>query len=363
MPTALELCAGAGGQAIGFEGAGFAHVALIDNDPHACASLRMNRPYWNVIEADLCRLDASYWRGHVDVVTAGIPCPPFSIAGRQKGETDERDLFPALLKVVRHVRPRAVVVENVRGLMARRFAPYRDRIAARLAELDFRVDWRMLDAFEFGAPQHRTRTFLVAVPDGLQFAWPAPNCVRGGTVGDVLRDMMAANGWERADEWADRADKPAPTLVGGSKRHGGPDLGPTRARAAWAALGVDGRGIANLPPPRLFDGTPRLTVEMAARLQSFPEGWKLAGSKTQRYRQIGNALPVDLGRAVARAVAKCLAEAPRQASGPICGAGSESCWKAPTCRPPPMALRNGAGVCASFGKRGGRSAPTTTVPA
>lgn len=248
MPVALELCAGGGGQAIGFEQAGFDHAALIDNDPHSCASLRINRPYWNVIEADIGRLEAGYWCGQVDVVAAGIPCPPFSIAGKQKGAADERDLFPRLLHFVKHVEPRAVVVENVRGLMARRFEPYRKRITDRLKQLDFSVDWRMLDAYDFGSPQHRTRTFLVAVLNGMEFKWPEPNGVRGGTVGEVLRDMMASDGWERADEWAEKADKPAPTLVGGSKKHGGPDLGPTRAREAWAALGVDGLGLANSPP-------------------------------------------------------------------------------------------------------------------
>lgn len=307
MPIALELCAGGGGQAIGFEQAGFDHAALIDSDPHSCATLRMNRPYWNVIEADIGRFDASYWCGHVDVVAAGIPCPPFSIAGKQRGAADERDLFPHLLHIVKYVGPRAVVVENVRGLMAKRFSSYRERITSRLEQLDFTVDWRMLNAYDFGASQHRTRTFLVAVHNGMEFEWPKPNGNRGGTVGEVLRDMMAADGWARVDEWAEKANKPAPTLVGGSHKHGGPDLGPTRAREAWAALGVDGLGIANSPPPRFFSGSPRLTVEMAARIQSFPESWKLAGNKTQRYRQVGNALPVDLGRAVARAVAKCLA--------------------------------------------------------
>ncbi len=305
MPFALELCAGAGGQALGFEAAGFEHVALIDNDPHACATLRTNRPYWNVIEADLGRFDATYWRG-VDVVAAGLPCPPFSVAGQQRGADDERDLFPVLLRIVNETTPRVVLVENVRGLMQKRFDSYRRTVRSELESLGYQVDWRLLDAYDYGAAQHRTRSFLVATNEkNIPFIWPQPKG-DGKTVGEALYDLMAENGWHKAEAWARRANRPAPTLVGGSRKHGGPDLGPTRARAAWAELGVDGLGIADAPPAPRFMGQPRLTVEMAARLQSLPATWKLAGNKTQRYRQVGNALPVILGDALAQALAAWL---------------------------------------------------------
>ena len=302
--TTLELCAGAGGQAIGYEEAGFEHVALIDNDPHACATLRTNRPYWNVIEADLRRFSADYWRG-IDVIAAGLPCPPYSIAGKQLGADDERDLFPVFLKIVSAVCPQAVVVENVRGLMQPRFDSYREYIRGQLSDLGYIVHWESLDAYDFGASQHRTRSFLIAEKTG-KFQWPKPNG-GGPTVGETLRDLMAGRGWELVDEWAKGADKPAPTLVGGSLKHGGPDLGPTRARAAWAKLGVDGLGVANEPPINGFAGMPRLTLPMLAKLQSFPDNWSFVGTKTQRYRQIGNALTVNLSKAIATAVKKCLA--------------------------------------------------------
>jgi transcriptional regulator with XRE-family HTH domain len=110
--TSLELCAGGGGAALGLEAAGFHPSALIELDPHACATLRRNRPYWNVIEADIRRFEAEYWRG-VDLVSGGLPCPPFSIAGKQLGPDDERDLFPAMLKIVKAAQPRAILIENV----------------------------------------------------------------------------------------------------------------------------------------------------------------------------------------------------------------------------------------------------------
>ncbi len=302
MPTVLELCAGAGGQAIGFEAAGFEHAALVDNDPHSCATLRTNRPYWNVIEADIGRFDAGYWRS-VDVVAAGLPCPPFSVAGKQLGADDERDLFPAFLDIVETVEPRALLVENVQGLMADKFSLYRANIQSRLEAMGYDVYWNILDAYQYGASQHRRRAFLVAL-DG-DFVWPKPKNV-GPTVGRTLYNLMAEGGWTGVDKWACQANEPAPTLVGGSRKHGGPDLGPTRARAAWAKLGVDGLGVANEAPQPNFDGMPRLTDRMLAKLQSFPENWKFAGAKTHRCRQIGNALTVNLSVVLGKALAKCL---------------------------------------------------------
>lgn len=302
--SVLELCAGAGGQALGFEAAGFGHAALIDNDRHSCATLRMNRPCWNVIEADLLRFDAQNWHG-VDVVAAGLPCPPFSIAGQRRGAEDERNLFPALLRIVAETEPQAVVVENVRGLLLRRFDAFRDDVEQSLAELGFHPRWQLLNAVHYGAPQYRTRSFLIALKEGVPFAWPRP-CDEAKTVGKTLKDLMAENGWKKAEEWACQANQPAPTLVGGSHKHGGPDLGPTRARREWKKLGVDGLGIADEPPACDFEGLPRLTVPMAAKLQTFPDGWVLAGGKTHKYRQVGNALPMAISEAVATQVAKCL---------------------------------------------------------
>ena len=117
---------------------------------------------------------------------------------------------------------------------------------------------------------------------------------------------MAECGWKGVPDWMEQANYVAPTIVGGSQKHGGPDLGPTRARQAWAQLGVDGLGLANSPPEPDFIGMPRLTVRMVARLQSFPDSWDFIGSKTQTYRQVGNALPVRLAAAVGKAVRKCL---------------------------------------------------------
>jgi len=304
--TVLELCAGAGGQALGFEQAGFAHVGLIELDGHACETLRLNRPKWKVFERDLKRFDATSFRGRADVVAAGLPCPPFSKAGRQLGEADERNLFPAALRIIHEVQPRAVVIENVRGILDAVFEDYRTFISGQLS--DYWTDWRLLNASDFGVPQLRPRVNFIAIQKGLEdgFAWPVAAHEKAPTVGDVLHDLMAERGWRRAKAWKSKASEIAPTLVGGSKKHGGPDLGPTRAKRAWASLGVDGMGIANEPPAPSFAGMPRLTVRMAAKLQGFPDDWQFTGGKTAAYRQVGNAFPPPVARAVAIQVRRCL---------------------------------------------------------
>jgi DNA (cytosine-5)-methyltransferase 1 len=114
--TSLELCAGAGGQAVGLETAGFEHRALVENDPDCCETLRLNRPFWQVVEADIQNFKAGAHEG-VDLLAGGLPCPPFSIAGKKLGAKDERNLFPAALRIIEQTKPRAVMIENVRGFL------------------------------------------------------------------------------------------------------------------------------------------------------------------------------------------------------------------------------------------------------
>ncbi|TCM80499.1 DNA cytosine methyltransferase [Rhodovulum steppense] len=309
MLSSVELCAGAGGQALGLEQAGYAHEALVEIDPHCCATLRANRPRWTVVEDDLrlFKERAADFRG-VDLVAGGLPCPPFSVAGKQLGARDERNLFPDAIEIVDAIRPRAVMIENVRGFLDAVFHDYREGLKRQLGKLGYTTDWRLLNASHFGVPQLRPRVVIVAVRADLAdgFEWPEEQHHNPPTVGDVLHDMMAARGWPGAVAWRRRADEIAPTIVGGSKKHGGPDLGPTRARRAWETLGVNGKSIAEEPPAPDFVGMPRLTVEMVARIQGFPDDWHFVGRKTAAYRQVGNAFPPPVARAVSRQVASCL---------------------------------------------------------
>jgi DNA (cytosine-5)-methyltransferase 1 len=312
--TCLEICAGAGGQSLGLDLAGFAHLAAVEIDPDACETLQSNRPGWNVIRKDVRDFAGADYRG-VDLLAGGVPCPPFSIAGKQLGADDERDLFPQALRLVRECQPTAVMLENVRGLSAARFASYRDQVLGWLHGLGYQASWQVLNACDFGVPQLRPRFILVAMkPDSYRhFTWPDPNRTPP-TVGQALRDLMAEGGWPGADAWASQADGIGPTLVGGSRKHGGPDLGPTRARQAWLRLGVDGRGLADGPPQAAdpIGYLPRLTLQMAAVIQGFPPAWRFSGRKTASYRQIGNAFPPP----VARAVGTCLRSAIEAAREP-----------------------------------------------
>lgn len=301
--NSLEMCAGAGGQALGLETAGFSHEALVELEPAPCATLRLNRPSWNVIEGDLKDFDGTPYKG-IDLLAGGVPCPPFSKAGKQLGAKDERDLFPEAIRLVDECRPQAVMLENVRGLLDAVFDDYRNKVEKQLKKLGYVPSWRLFNASDYGVSQLRPRVVFVGIRKDLAegFSWPEPLQTAPPTVGELLHDLMAANGWIGAARWRELANAIAPTLVGGSKKHGGPDLGPTRAKRAWATIGVDGMGLWDDAPGRDFVGMPRLTPRMTARIQGFPDDWQFFGRKTAAYRQIGNAFPPPMAAAVARQI-------------------------------------------------------------
>ncbi|WP_030024498.1 DNA cytosine methyltransferase [Streptomyces monomycini] len=330
--TSVEICAGAGGQALGLHQAGFRHHALIEIDKHACETLKLNvteKNGWGdcrVIPADLTEFDPADLElepGSLDLLAGGVPCPPFSAAGKQLGRDDERDLFPVMLDLVSYLKPNAVMIENVRGLLEppKKFETYRNEIKARLRDEGYVIcGWRVIEARDYGVPQLRPRAILVAVRPEFagHFTWPDPEKIELVTVAKALAPTMkkrfgnSEEGRSAYKRWYGKAvTGVAPTLVGGSKKHGGADLGPTRAKKAWLKLGVDAMGVANDPkemkdPVRdlySVDGQgnligPKLTVTQAAIIQGFPEQWKFFGRKTAAYRQVGNAFPPPVARAI-----------------------------------------------------------------
>lgn len=379
--TSVEICAGAGGQAVGLHDAGFDHRALVEWDAHAVRTLSANVggwPGWTQERADALEpmdvkeflgskvhADLRLKEGDLDLLAGGVPCPPFSLAGKRLGKDDERDLFPDALRIVRALKPKAVMIENVRGILEppEVFIGYRKYILSELREsgyevpevedhwlpekqdLEMRSVWRRLDARDFGVPQLRPRAILVAIrkdvlsESGADFVWPrrleGPQATVLGELHDSMKlrcEQFWDKNWkgEKAkpdqrtgeqvfEKWVTDASKAvefgkcvAPTLVGGSKKHGGADLGPTRAKRAWSDLGIDAMGVANDPehcdPERdLFRAAgPMLTVEQAATIQGFPDGWKFQGKKTAKYRQVGNAFPPPVAEAVGRAIAAVL---------------------------------------------------------
>lgn len=313
--SVLEICAGAGGQSSGLEKAGFGHELAVEIDADAAATLRLNRPTWDVLTTDVRNIDGRKYRG-IDLLAGGVPCPPFSVAGKQLGAEDERDLFPEALRLISEAKPAAVMLENVKGLASARFASYRNQILNELHGMGYSTSWQLLYSSEFGVPQLRPRFILVALKTRAfrKFSWPGP-VATPRVVGETLLPLMMANGWTGAEHWARRANGIAPTIVGGSKKHGGPDLGPTRAKAAWLDLGVDAKGIADSAPTadHPFDHVPRLTNDMVARIQGFDARWQFAGKKTSIYRQIGNAFPPPVAEGIGTEIAAALGAAIRPA--------------------------------------------------
>ncbi|OGJ86343.1 MAG: DNA (cytosine-5-)-methyltransferase [Candidatus Raymondbacteria bacterium RifOxyA12_full_50_37] len=303
----IEICAGAGGQALGLERAGFHHEVLVEIDKHACETLRINRPRWNIFEGDVHDFSAKKYSG-IDLLSGGVPCPPFSVAGKQLGKFDSRDLFPEAIRLVSECMPKTVMLENVKGLLSPSFMKYRKHILKKLFEMGYSSEICAVNACDFGVSQNRTRVIIIAIRKDIKksFCWPAISPASLPTVGELLYDLMKQNGWHGALEWKKKAKGIAPTLVGGSTKHGGPDLGPTRSRKAWLQLGVDGTSLADEAPVRNFIGNPKLTPRMAARIQGFPDDWQFSGRKTAAYRQIGNAFPPPVAESISLEISLCI---------------------------------------------------------
>ncbi|GHJ22942.1 MULTISPECIES: DNA cytosine methyltransferase [Streptomyces] len=315
----VDVCAGAGGLSLGLEQAGFEPALLLDKKDVACETLRVNRPAWRVVEADL--LDFSPSRHQeiydADLLAAGLPRVRSGASVAQGGSDAELRLLEATVYLAHAVQPQALVIENVPGLVdAPDYEAVRSFIREELHHLGYRFRWIVLNAADFGVPQDRRQGVLVALREKHFDAFRPPEPTAGEylSVGQALRQSMAARGWRDVDRWAERAHGVAPTLVGGSDRRGGADLGPTGTKKAWARMGVDGNTVADdVPGPDFVwdpeagrDGMVRITTEQAALLQGFPPDWRFAGRKTARYRQIGHASPPPVGRALGLAVRAAL---------------------------------------------------------
>ncbi|MFD9591748.1 DNA cytosine methyltransferase [Kitasatospora sp. NPDC059973] len=317
--SCLAVCAGAGGLALGLEQAGFDPVLLLDNRPVACETLRLNRPDWKVLETDLLDFDPLDYQMvyDVDLLAAGLPRVKASAAVKREDSTEELRLLEATIMLMHAVRPRALLIENLPELATKpAFDPIRTTVAAELEHLGYRHRWFVLNAMHHGVPQDRKQGILVALKgdamDG--FVEPAPETAPPITVGEALGTSMAARGWPHATAWAAQADRVAPTLVGGSWKRGGADLGLTGSKRAWARMRVNGGTVADEVPGPDFpwdaslgvkEMTP-LTVEQTARLQGFPADWAFAGGKTARYRQVGQASPPPVSRALGLAIRTAL---------------------------------------------------------
>ncbi len=305
MYRVVEICAGAGGQSLGLELAGFEHELCIELDPNACATLRHNRPSWKVAQGDVASVDV--WDpvayAGIDLLAGGVPCPPFTIAGRQLGATDERDLFAWAVELCSVIGPRALLLENVRGpLRCPALPPTASMYWTAWPSWATAAEWQLLHVFDYGVPQLRPRFVLIAMcPDDLaHFTWPK----RQGeppTVGETLRYLMATNGWPGAIAWAGKSLTTSPPLSSAARRN---TVVPTSAPPAPSAPGgrwVWTRSESRTQPPR------RVILQICcpsspARWSPGSKGGTTASTggcslaaKPSNYRQIGNDIPAAHG--------------------------------------------------------------------
>ncbi|WTN63307.1 DNA cytosine methyltransferase [Streptomyces sp. NBC_00626] len=309
----MEICAGAGAQALGLERAGFDPVLLIDSKADACFTIDRNRPDWEVICMDVVQFHPNMRPEtfEVDLISGGLPRVRSTASMGRIEDTEELKILQAAIGLTQAIRPKALLLENVPDLVeSPAFEEIRRLVHSQLSAAGYHLGWHVLNAMDFGVPQNRRSGFLVALQDPYfyRFSWPRPNKRPAPTVGQTLGPSMSALGWPGAARWVEGANRVAPALVGGSDRRGGADLGPTGSKNAWAALGVNGNSLSDDLPglDSPIDEQPRLTVDQAALIQAIPEDWIFFGGKTSKYRQIGHAMPPPVATAIGLAISDAL---------------------------------------------------------
>ncbi|MGH2762795.1 MAG: DNA cytosine methyltransferase [Thermoleophilaceae bacterium] len=327
MP-ALSLFSGGGGLDLGFDRAGFAHVASYDTLEAAGHTLRENRPLWAVhagAEGDVREVDWRPYRGELAVLHGGAPCQPFSVAGRQRGKDDERNLLPEFVRAVRESRPLAFVAENVTALAGPKFARYLRRAFLRPLERDYHITVLKLSAHDVGVPQLRHRVFFVGFRWARahnRFAPPssthrADHLSRGPAPSEDIEQLARTMGAREALGLANIGiDALAPTLRSTltGPRHTTSILSSVSAQRGWAELGLWPNGVA---PTRAQaqrfpteNGHVRLAVADCALLQGFPSWWSFHGAVYMSLGQIGNSVAPPVAYRVGLAVARALALVP-----------------------------------------------------
>jgi len=332
--TSVELFAGAGGLALGLEKAGFRHVLLNEIDSKACQTLLRNRPNWNVLEADIHKIDFTPLRGMVDFLSGGFPCQAFSYAGKKGGLNDTRGtLFFELARAVDEIRPKVFMGENVKGLLSHDGGNTLSIIKRAIAELGYTlVEPRVLKAIMYQVPQKRERLILVAIRNDLvnyaTFQWPQPyrrvmtlrdaffkgelySCdvpvSEGQTYPEKKRRVLAMV--PEGGDWRDLPINEQKKYMGGSFYLGGGKTGMARR------LSMDEPSLTLTCAPAQKQTerchpteTRPLTIREYARIQTFPDDWQFEGKLTDQYKQIGNAVPVNLAYAIGRSLIRLLNE-------------------------------------------------------
>lgn len=326
--TSVELFAGAGGLALGMHMAGFHHVLLNEMDGMACRTLKRNHPEWNVLEGDIHQVDFTPLRGMVDFLSGGFPCQAFSYAGKKGGLNDTRGtLFFEMARAIREIQPKVFMGENVKGLLSHDDGRTLEVIRNAIAELGYTlVEPRVLKAIMYQVPQKRERLILIAIRNDIagrvQFHWPAPYrrvmTLRDAFFQGILydHDVPASDGQTypakkarvmsmvpEGGDWRDLPVEEQKEYMGGSFYLGGGKTGMARR------LSMDEPSLTLTCAPAQKQTerchpieTRPLTVREYARIQTFPDDWQFEGTLADQYKQIGNAVPVNLAYAIGRSL-------------------------------------------------------------
>lgn len=320
----IELFAGAGGLAVGLEQAGIEGDLFVEIDHWACETLRHNRPEWNVVEGDVHEVDFSPYAGKVDLVSGGAPCQAFSMAGKRLGFGDTRGtLFAEFARCVRETRPRMFLFENVKGLLSHDHGNTYRTILHEFEELGYQVQRQVLDASYHGVGQKRERIILIGtrndLVDRVRFEYPEPDEKRT-TLRDALAGCPESEGASYSEKkrkvlemvppggcWVDLPHDVAKEYLGGSWETGGGKRGMAR-RISWDEPCLT---LTTSPSQKQTerchpDETRPFTIREYARIQSFPDDWEFCGGMGSQYKQIGNAVPVELARRIGAQVVKAL---------------------------------------------------------
>lgn len=324
--TSIELFAGGGGLALGLEQAGFEGLAFVEENKAACNTLRRNRPKWNVIEDDVHKVDFSAYEGKIDLVSGGAPCQAFSYAGKKLGFGDTRGtLFAEFARCLEEVRPKIFLFENVRGLLSHDGGRTFGTIKHTFEELGYEVHYQVLNACYYGVAQKRERLIVIGVRRDLEESFDFQYPIKDDHV-TVLRDALGdvpESPYQPYSEkkkkvmelvppggcWVNLPDDVARDYMGKSYHSGGGRRGMAR-RISWDEPCLT---LTTSPSQKQTerchpDETRPFTVREYARIQSFPDEWSFEGTLSEQYRQIGNAVPVELARRIGESIKDALKE-------------------------------------------------------
>ena len=327
----IELFAGAGGLALGLEKAGFEEIGLIEIDKKACDTLRLNRPNWNVIEEDIVEFskkdllkEFNLKKGELDLLSGGYPCQSFSYAGKRLGIEDVRGtMFYYYAEFLKQLQPKMFLAENVKGLTTHDGGKTLETMLDVFKELGYEVEWKVLDAWDYGVAEKRQRVVIIGtradLKDTVKFEYPKPHEYKP-VLRDILQNVPESEGAKYPEKkkkvfdlvppggyWRDLPDDVARDYMKSCYFMGGGRTGIAR-RLSWnePSLTLTCSPMMKQTDRCHPDESRPFTTREYARIQSFPDSWQFAGKMNDIYKQIGNAVPVELAKNVGESIIKAL---------------------------------------------------------